>query len=289
MDIRFSIVTICYNAADILPVTLDSTLAQEYGNYEYIIQDGDSSDRTPDLIEEYKGRFAAKGIDLIYNREADGGIYDAMNRAVSSASGEYVNFMNAGDCFYDENVLAKVAASVRTYRDSSTGDGPDIVYGDCAVYEYGRFYRFPKSLENIEENMPFSHQSVFAKTGCLKDDPFVTGYRYSADYDFLLTMHDKKKTFLDADTFVCITTADGTSSINYHDTLMESAAIRRSHGLYHHTDADLKRTEMTLRIKQFVLDHFPVSVRKFIRGRQIEKRGQNITVNVPKWFEIWYN
>ena len=289
MDIRFSIVTICYNAADILPVTLDCVLAQEYGNFEYIIQDGDSSDLTPQLIEEYRDRFAAKGIDLKYNREPDRGIYDAMNKAVASANGEYVNFMNAGDCFYDENVLTNVAASVGRYRNASNDDGPDIIYGDCVVYEYGRFYRFPKSLENIEENMPFSHQSVFAKTQCLREDPFVTGYRYSADYDFLLTMHDKKKRFLDADTIICITTADGTSSVNYHDTLMESAEIRRSHGLFHHSEAELARTERMLRIKQFVLDHFPVAVRRFIRGLQIEKRGQNIDVNVPKWFEIWYN
>lgn len=281
MSIRFSIITICFNAADVISATIESVLAQESGDYEYIIQDGDSTDETPKLIESYRGRFAAKGIDLIYNREPDGGIYDAMNKAVESAHGGYINFMNAGDCFYDGNVLASVAKAA-----DDCNDDPDIIYGDCAVYEYGRFFRFPKSLENIAENMPFSHQTVFAKKECLRDHPFNTGYRYSADYDFLLTMYNEKKKFLDAGTIICITTADGTSSINYHDTLMESAGIRRSHGLFNHTEAELMRTERSLRIKQFVLDHFPVAIRRFIRGRQIEKRGQNISVIVPKWFEI---
>ena len=287
MSIRFSIVTICFNAADILPVTLDSVLAQDFGDFEYVIQDGESSDNTPQLIESYIKRFAEKGVDVIYNREPDSGIYDAMNKAVSSARGEYVNFMNAGDCFYDDKVLRNVSSAIdRSGKDDPV---PDIVYGECAVYEYGRFYRFPKSYENIEENMPFSHQTVFAGTGCLKDHPFNTLYRYSADYDFLLTMYDEKKVFLDCGMTVCITTADGTSSINYHDTLMESAAIRKAHGLFNHSEAELARTERSLRIKQFVLDHFPVFVRRFIRGQQIKKRGQNISVNIPKWFETWYN
>ncbi len=281
MNIKFSVITICYNAADVLPLTIESVLAQDYDDYEYIIQDGDSTDSTPDIIKDYSERFAARNIELIYNRMPDGGIYDAMNKATSSARGDYINFMNAGDCFYGADVLSHVAGVIARYpRDKM----PAIVYGDCAVYEYGRFFLFPKSLEVIEEKMPFSHQSVFARSGFVREHPFNTSYRYSADYDFLLTAHDLDAAFCDCAATVCITSADGTSSVNYHDTLMESAAILKDHGKYHHTGAELERTERSLRIKQFVMDHFPVFVRKMIRGIQIRHRGQCFDVVLPPWY-----
>ena len=278
MSTKFSIITVCYNAADVIAATIESVLSQDFSDYEYVIQDGNSTDDTPKIAASYKEQFDKKGIKFVCNREADKGIYDAMNKAVVSSEGDYINFMNAGDCFYSPDVLATVASSIE-------GKDPVIVFGDCAVYEYGRFYRFPKSLENIERNMPFSHQSVFAASDFLRRHPFNTAYRYSADYDLLLAAHDEGVKFLDADTFICITTADGLSSVKYHDTLMESSEILKNHGLEHRSEAELKRLERSLSIKQFVLDHFPDFVKKFIRGRQIEKRGQNIKVIVPKWFE----
>ena len=285
MSVRFSIVTICYNAAKDLPVTVESVLAQDLCDYEYIIQDGGSSDGTKELIGTYKERFLAKGIRLVFNSGPDKGIYDAMNRGAACAEGSYINFMNAGDCFYSGNVLKKVSDAMDLFSQKSGGTVPVIVYGDCAVFEYGRFYSFPKSLENIEENMPFSHQSVFAQREFVQEHPFKLEYRYSADYDFLLTAHDQGALFLDSDNIICITTADGFSSINYHDTLMESAQILKEHGKFHHTDRELSRRERSLKIRQFVLDHFPLWVKKFIRGYQIKKRGQNMEVKVPKWFE----
>ena len=214
MDIVITVITVCYNAAADLPVTIESVLAQDLVNYEYIIQDGDSTDDTEKLVRSYERKFSERGIRLIYHKEKDSGLYDAMNKAARSAAGEYVNFMNAGDCFYDETVLSKAA--------KAAGDNglPTILYGDCAVYEYGLFHLFTKSLADIGERMPFSHQSVFARTGFVREHPFDTGYRYSADYDFLLTAYDRKAEFCDIGTIVCITTADGLSSVNYHDTLV---------------------------------------------------------------------
>lgn len=276
---KISIITICYNAAEHLPLTMESVLAQDYSNYEYIIQDGNSTDNSREIIEAYRARFEAKGIHFVYNCERDGGIYDAMNRGVKSCSGEFINFMNAGDCFYSSTVLSSV------FNDDSLKD-VTIIYGDCAEYEYGRFNLFIKNYKGIEEVMPFSHQSVFAKRTFLEEHPFNTSYRYSADYDFLLTAHDLKVSFVDSNVIICITTKDGLSSVNYHDMLIESASILKSHGLYHHTEAELASIEKTLRLKQFVLDHFPVFIKKFIRTIQINKRGQNFDVVVPPWYSI---
>ena len=293
MSLKISVITICYNAAPILPLTIESVLAQDYDDFEYVIQDGMSADETPKIIEGYRQRFEDRNIRFIYNREPDNGIYDAMNKGVASAEGDYINFMNAGDCFYSADVIRKVAGAIEQNTEASDDPSkpaanPAIVYGDCAVYEYGRFYRYNKSLDSIEEMMPFSHQSVFAVRDLLLEHPFDTGNRYSSDYDFLLTAHDLGVRFLDSGVWVCITTADGTSSVNYHDTLMESVAILKKHGLYHHSEAELARNEKMLKIKQFVLDNFPVPVRKWIRGRQIKERGQDISPDIPDWFSDHY-
>ncbi|MCR5687448.1 MAG: glycosyltransferase [Lachnospiraceae bacterium] len=279
MSVKISVVTICYNAAKVIRPTIESVLAQDYGDYEYIIQDGDSTDETPELIREYEDRFAQKGIAMKYVREPDGGIYDAMNRALSSAEGGYVNYMNAGDCFYDMHVLSKAAQAIAEAEDGSV---PVIAYGDCAVYEYGRFYLFEKSYERIREKMPFSHQSAFAPAQFLKDHPFDTSYRYSADYDLLLAAEDEGLKFEDIRTTVCITTADGVSSVNYRDTLIESAKIRRAHGI--EPGKEDPETGRMLALKQFVLDHFPVFIKKWIRGMQIKNRGQSFEASIPPWF-----
>lgn len=276
---KLSVITICYNAADVLTSTIESVLAQDHDDFEYIIQDGASTDETPKIAESYREKFAARNIRFVYNRVKDGGIYDAMNRGFLSAEGKYINYMNAGDCFYDSTVLSAVSAV--TDRCTKV---PAIVYGDCAVYEYGMFFMFQKDADRIEEMMPFSHQTVFARADILRDHPFNTSYRYSADYDFLLTVHDLKESFLDSGTVVCITTADGTSSIHYHDTLMESAKILKAHGLIRSYEA-LAKSEKMLIVKQFVMDHFPVAIKKWIRARQIASRGQKAVITVPPWFD----
>ena len=271
-QIRISVITICLNAAEELPRTIESVLAQDFCDIEYIIKDGGSTDDTNAVIDGYRKKFSEKGIEFKVINEPDTGIYDAMNQGVRQSVGEYINFMNAGDCFYSEHVLSDIAAAI-----SSTS--ADIIYGDCAVYEYGRFFKFPKSIERIEHAMPFSHQSCFARASFLREHPFDTGYRYSADYDFLLTAHDLKASFADAGVTVCITTADGVSSLRHRDTMMETALILKNHGINVSTDK-------MLRIKQFVLDHFPVCVKKYIRGRQIKKRGQSFDALTPPWFVI---
>ena len=275
-DVLVSIVTVCYNAAELLPMTMESVLAQDYNNYEYIIKDGGSTDNTEEIVLKYAKRFKEKNICLNYISDEDTGIYDAMNIAVTSCSGKWINFMNAGDCFYNETVLSEIFK--KTYPSSA------ILYGDCVEYEYGRFYLFPKDYDKILSAMPFSHQAVFANRELLSRYPFKTRYHYSADYDFLLTAHDLELHFTDVDCVVCITNKDGVSSVNYHDMLDEGALIRKVHNLPIPSAAEADRIEKSLTIKQYVLDHFPVFIKKFIRGIQIKYRGQSFNCIVPYWY-----
>ena len=103
MCVKFSIITVCYNAEKYIRSTILSVLQQEYKNYQYIIKDGKSSDSTMEIIHELlDGNDRVKIIS-----ERDLGIYDAMNEAAELAEGEYVLFLNAGDSFCDGTVLKK--------------------------------------------------------------------------------------------------------------------------------------------------------------------------------------
>jgi len=274
--IRVSVITICFNAASEIVMTMESVLAQDFTDFEYIIKDGNSTDDTVSIIKSYIPKFEQKGISVNFVSESDKGIYDAMNKAVSMSKGTWINFMNAGDCFYSETVLSRIF-NEKQYLTSA------ILYGDCAEYEYGRFYLFPKNYENITSVMPFSHQTVFARKELLSRCPFKCEYRYSADYDFLLTAHDKGLIFTDVGCVVCITNKDGVSSVNYHEMLNESALILKNHGICEISEKEAGKREFILTVKQYVLDHFPTAVKKAIRGFQIKKRHQDFNYVVPSW------
>jgi glycosyltransferase involved in cell wall biosynthesis len=91
MKPKISVITICYNAVDLIEKTILSVLHQSYDNIEYIIIDGNSTDGTVDIIQKYANQLA------YWISEPDGGIFDAMNKGLDHATGEWVNFMNAGD------------------------------------------------------------------------------------------------------------------------------------------------------------------------------------------------
>lgn len=275
-----SVITVCFNAADSIAMTMESVLAQTYDHFEYIIKDGASTDNTADIVNSYLPKFEERGISVKFVSEPDSGIYDAMNIAVSLASGTWVNFMNSGDCFYSSTVLSDIFAD-RSYITAA------IIYGDCAEYEYGRFYLFPKNFDNIKSAMPFSHQTVFARRELLSRIPLKCEFRYSADYDFLLTAHDMQLQFVDSECIVCITNKDGVSSVNYADMLKESALILKNHNIEAPLDGS-KGSGSILKLKQFVLDHFPTFIKKFIRGVQIKKRHQDFNVTVPSWHPAYH-
>lgn len=271
-----SVITICYNPGKSLIKTFESVLAQGYMNFEYIIQDGNSTDGTEKLISSYLERFHAKGISLHYFREKDSGIYDAMNRGVQHAHGVWINFMNAGDSFYSAGVLKEIFGE----KDHASSA---ILYGDAVECEYNRYYMFRKAFDQIEARMPFSHQSVFARKELLLRFPFRTDLRIGADYDFLLTVWKKGFFFTDVNTIVCIVSKDGVSSVKLYDTYLETIAIRKSHGINQLDDEQLVKKLNELKLKQFVMDYFPGSAKKMIRSVQLTVRKQKAELTLPPW------
>lgn len=172
-----SVITVTYNAADMLERTLRSIEAQRYAEMETIIVDGKSKDGTVDIIRKHEGAVSK------WVSEPDGGIYDAMNKGVRMASGEWIIFMNAGDTFAGDDVLERIF---------STKQDADIIYGD--VVKGGNVKKAPEKYHPYHR-MLFCHQSSLTRRKLLLDCPFDTSHRLSADLKFFLTQYFRKARF----------------------------------------------------------------------------------------------
>lgn len=176
----FSIITVTYNAEKVLEDTIQSVIAQTYHHIEYIVIDGDSKDATPNIIERYRSYIHRVVI------EPDKGIYDAMNKGLGMATGDYVCFLNAGDTFHEDHSLAKMVQSIRS------AELPDILYGETALVDDKRdFIRMrrlsaPEKLtwKSFKQGMLVCHQAFFAKRSLVA--PYDLRYRYSSDFDWCI-------------------------------------------------------------------------------------------------------
>lgn len=176
---KVTIVTVTYNAEEILEETILSVINQNYNSIEYIIIDGASTDGTIDIIKKYETH-----IDY-WVSEADEGIYFAMNKAIEKATGAWINFMNAGDTFVDEHTVEYVMNTVN--------EESDLIYGEH--FNDKKEYCTIEHRQNILRSMPCCHQSLYVRTKLLKENPFNTFYEISADYEFILNMYLQNKIF----------------------------------------------------------------------------------------------
>jgi len=186
---RITVVTVTYNAASSLEQTIQSVLNLRYNNLEYIVIDGGSTDGTVDIIRQYASR-----IDF-WVSEKDGGIYDGMNKAIDRATGEWINFMNAGDRFASPEALEFFRA---------LKERKDIYYGD-AIVEYPSFQSlFVKHpLPAMWKQMPFCHQATFASVTLMKMFKFDLRYRLSSDFGFLYRAYLEGKSFQYVNCVIC--------------------------------------------------------------------------------------
>ena len=171
---KISVITICFNARETIEPTLLSVLSQEYPELEYIVIDGDSTDGTKEILSRYAGR-----IDRIIS-EKDAGIYDAMNKGLALATGEWVTFRNSGDYFLSPRTL-------RAVFDRDIPDDVMILHGDCIyINDWGYKYMTPGCLSHsYKEGMPVLHPATFVRTAFHQSHPFDLSFRSSGDYKFL--------------------------------------------------------------------------------------------------------
>ncbi len=218
---KFTIIIPCLNAEKQLHKTLDSLLGQTCRDYECLIIDGGSSDATANLVANYQVSIPT----LHFYSAPDKGIYDAMNKGVSLASGEYILFLGAGDSLHN----AKVLDTVQTHLETNT---PDILYGNVLLLP-NTFSEQPKHLTNrfFYSGKMLCHQSIFAKKSTLIEYPFSLEYVYGADKDWLLYCFHSNKIFSYLPITVSTYDTNGFSSRPEHRKAlwMESGKILRKY------------------------------------------------------------
>lgn len=178
--VRFTVITVTYNAGDKLKETVTDVLRQTYDNYEILVKDGLSKDGSLEQLPQ-SDRIRVESCK-------DAGIYDAMNQAVAMAQGDYILFMNCGDFFYDENVLANVAKKI----EESPGRG--IYYGDAFFRLSGEVIHMPGEITDFVcfRHIPCHQACIFAKE-LFMDKAFDLSYRIRADYEFFLRQYYQKE------------------------------------------------------------------------------------------------
>ena len=216
-NIKLSIVTVCKNEEKRVRRTIKSVLMQAGIDYEYIVLDGKSEDNTLDVLKSYEKEFEDKGVSYRIISKSDSGIYNAMNNALEYINGEWVIYLNAGDCFYSKQTTQMLA--------DSNFQG-DIVYGDVILVENG-YYKTQKAADyhSLPIMMPFCHQSVFCRAEILKEYRFREKYRIAADYDLLLRAFIDGKKFEYIHESISIFSQDGQSIKNAwkcHAEIMKS-------------------------------------------------------------------
>lgn len=168
-----SVVTVTLNDVGGLRMTYESLCKQSYRNFQWVVQDGGSSDGTPAYLAGLKDKRVA------WLSGQDKGIYDAMNKAVARADGTYVLFLNSGDVLSSHTVLETVAAKL--VRDPEI----DVLYGGAnLVMPSGRsYYRAPRAAERtIWHGVPANHQATYFRRKLLLAFPYDLRYRICGDY-----------------------------------------------------------------------------------------------------------
>lgn len=200
--------------------TMLSVLNQTYQNLEYIVIDGGSSDGTVDVIKKYESRLAK------YVSEKDSGIYDAMNKGLALATGDYVLFMNSGDEIYAPDTVEKVF---------SFDAEADIYYGETEMYDASwqslgrRRHRTPENFtwKSFKYGMSISHQAIFIRRALT--EPYDPKYKLSADIDWIIEAAKKAKHIVNTKIYVAKYKVGGMSKNKHRQSLTERFDIFSKH------------------------------------------------------------
>ena len=214
---KVTIVTVTYNAQDVVEETMLSVINQTYDNIEYIVIDGGSTDGTVDIIRQYEDK-----IDYCVS-EPDEGIYYAMNKAIEKATGEWINFMNAGDRFHSEHDISRVF----TERDTSQYD---FIYGDWYRTD-GKTNHLVKTrpLQTMWQRICFSHQSLFSRTDLMKTKPFDLSYNIVSDYENYFSRYMMGYRFCSVDFPIAVILTGGFSDQSFLKRTLERYGVVIKH------------------------------------------------------------
>lgn len=215
--IVITVATVTYNAEQTLPATLTSVAEQDYPHVEHLIVDGCSTDRTMEIIHRYVDENSRRDTphDIHVIKEPDRGLYDAMNKALAQAQGDYICFLNAGDRLHTADTLSHIIADIQRKEEEGSGR-PGVIYGETDIVNaQGMFLRHrrlqaPERLhwKSFRQGMLVCHQSFYVRTDLARQAPYDLGFRFSADFDWCvrilkataqqeLTVHNTRRILTD--------------------------------------------------------------------------------------------
>lgn len=227
MSCKITVVTVCFNAEETIKETIESVISQKNVNIEYVIVDGNSTDKTKKIIEEY-----VKDNSIKYISENDDGIYDAMNKGIELAEGEYIIFLNSGDVFYDNLVLKDVESKLK--KDIEI----DVLYGNVELDKNGEKTLYSYSNFKIDamffcRELMICHQCIFIRREILKKYKFDTKYIICADKKQIIKLMKNKYKFQYFDRVISIYDCNGFSEKNINLLRKEAKEIiYEEFGLY---------------------------------------------------------
>ncbi len=222
---KVSVITVVYNAVELLEKTILNILDQTYANIEYIVIDGGSTDGSLDLIKKY-----ADQIDY-WISEPDNGLYHAMNKGLNAASGDWVWYINAGDLIYSNDTLSRIF--------EEHGTQADVYYGDTMVVNTAyedlglRRLRPPQQLswKSFQKGMLVCHQSILVNRQLA--DPYDLKYSHAADFDWVIKALKKTDKIVNTGMILSRFLDGGQSKQTIKPSLLERFISMRTHyGLF---------------------------------------------------------
>lgn len=240
--IRFSVVTVTYNAGQVLQRTLQSVFRQSYQGVEHLIIDGASTDDTLRMVEAYKQQSDAveDGHKVIILSEPDRGIYDAMNKGLAQASGDYVVFMNAGDTFPHDDTLEQIVHHCKLAEHPSA-ELPGVLYGNTDIVDAEGHYLHPRRLQpparltwrSFRHGMLVCHQAFYARADIAKNLHYDLRYRFSADVDWCIRVMQETErmglSLCNINMVVANYAEEGATTRNHRASLKERYNVMRRH------------------------------------------------------------
>ncbi len=275
---KISIITVCLNSEATIEQTMQSVLVQKNKNIEYIIVDGKSTDRTFDIINKYKDR-----IDIIIS-EPDHGIYDAINKGISLATGDVIGIINSDD-WYESDTLDKIQ---KCFCDSDA----DIVYGKLNLVDEdgGTKLLIPNDIGKIRYEMMIPHPTAFVKRSIYeKHGTFSVKYTIAADYDLMLRYYTRGVKFVYLDELLASFRLSGISNKQSKICAYETIAISKRYLPYYSAEErEYVKKIIDDRWNPFLfrqlLDEFQVVILEYIKNRLQKEVKSNISIfGAGKW------
>lgn len=212
-----SIITVVLNSVETIEKTIKSIIGQSFTNYEYIIIDGGSNDGTIDIIRKYSSYIS------YWISEPDKGIYDAMNKGIAYAKGEYIGILNSDD-WYVKNSLSTIANQIQN------NPNIDIIYGNILrYYSESNIVVADTNHRKLYKWNSIGHSAAFVRKECYLKRNYKINYKIGADYDFFLWCLVNKYTFVKVNENISYFTYNGVSSIPKFSSIFELYPIWKEH------------------------------------------------------------